>query len=548
MCADPGAGAPKRAIQTLLWALPVAAAARLWAGLRQPAAITPLSPAELKLLDPQVWDPPALWPSLDRVAALVADHANMHHGGYLVVQLLCWAVDGLLLLFGIDLPLGALRISGLLLGLALTAAWAWAAAGLRLGPALAGLALALPPLWATQGWSVAYGSHAEAGIFIALLIGARARGRALWACAAAGAAAGFDPLLLPALLLCAPGWWPVGRSPAAALALLAGAAPFTLPRLLAAGPRLWTLGVAEGPETRLPALLSGMVDPFQLGAALRGLGAAQLFPPGAWEGRGAGLSAALLGAIGLAGLFGAPPARARAAAWLLRALPLAHLLCLTLISPMRPQLQHRYLLPVLGAALLWPALAARRRGEMGALAAALVLVVVGLQGALHLGLPAQSTPAARAAYLGRGPAPAWPWAAQRHGLEQLDPAGAPALAALAACRAGPAPGRRLAVLDADPMWLGAVGVGGPRFGSARLGEPGRPPQPALDLPDRVSGQGADHHFGVGVGLAALEPGAAVAVSATLRRLPPDARPAVEAGLRWGQAALAGGAPCPAPGG
>ncbi|MFM2247473.1 MAG: hypothetical protein RL071_3547, partial [Pseudomonadota bacterium] len=505
MCADPGAGPPGRALRTLLWALPLAAAARLWAGLRQPAAIAPLSPAELKLLDPRAWDPPAVWPGPEALVALVADHANMHHGGYLAVQLLCWAVDGLLVALGIDLPLGALRLSGLLAGLALTAAWAWAAAGLRLGPALAGLALALPPLWATQGWSLAYGSHAEAGIFVALLVGARARGRALWACAAAGAAAGFDPLLLPALLLCAPGWWPRGRAGPAALALLAGAAPFTLPRLLAAGPRLWTLGVAEGPETRLPALLSGMVDPFQLGAALRGLGAAQLFPPGAWDGRGAGLSAALLGALGLAALLGAPPARARSAGWLLRALPVAHLLSLTLISPMRPQLQHRYLLPVLGAALLWPALAARRRGELGALAAALALILVGLQGALHLGLPAQGDAAARAAYLGRGPVPAWPWAAQRAGLEQLDPAGAPALAALAACRAGPAPDRQLAALDADPMWWGAVGATSPRFGTARLGEPGRPPQPAHDLPARLAGAGPDFHFGVGVGLAALEP-------------------------------------------
>jgi hypothetical protein len=58
VCADPSA-APGTALRTLLWALPLAAAARLWAGLRQPAAIAPLSPAELKFLDPQAWDPPA---------------------------------------------------------------------------------------------------------------------------------------------------------------------------------------------------------------------------------------------------------------------------------------------------------------------------------------------------------------------------------------------------------------------------------------------------------------------------------------------------------
>ncbi|MFM2244448.1 MAG: hypothetical protein RL071_522, partial [Pseudomonadota bacterium] len=81
-----------------------------------------------------------------------------------------------------------------------------------------------------------------------------------------------------------------------------------------------------------------------------------------------------------------------------------------------------------------------------------------------------------------------------------------------------------------------------------LGEPGRPPQPAHDLPARLTGAGPDFHFGVGVGLAALEPVAAGAVDAAVRRSPPAARPAVEAGLRWGQAARAGGAPCPAPGG
>ena len=525
-------GAPARPFwPALLWSVPWAAAARVWAGLRQPAGVGPLSPAELKLLDPRTVPHDGM-PTIDALTTMLADHANMHHGGYLFVQLLCWGVDGAARAAGIDLPLLSLRLTGLLLGLAGVAAWAWAAAGLRLHPVAVGICLALPPLWATQGWSLAYGSHAEVGALVGLLVGALARGRAGLAAGAAGAAAGFDLAVAPALLVTAP-LWARGRWRSLGAAAL-GASPYVLPRLFAAGSRLWSLGVAEGPHTRPIDLVWSALDPFQLGAALRSLRGLSLVPPAAWGGWGGGVSAVLLAAFALCGLWGAAAAARPAGVRLLLALPWAHLASLALFSPMRPGIAYRYLLPVLGAVLLWPALAARRGGVAGALAWAVVVGSGGMQAQQLVALPVTGTAAERVAWAGGGGAPTWPWAAQRAGLTQLDPSGAPVFAALASCRADPQRDRALWSLDADPLWLGAVAVVEQRAGTARLGEPGRPPQPVLDLPDRLQRAGPNAAVGAGIGLAALEPAAPDAVRRTVARVHSAAQPAVLAGLLWGR--------------
>ena len=494
----------------------IAAPLRIFVTALQPEVVHPLDPAEMKFADPATLA--RLAGGMGSVAELIAGHENIHHGGFFTVQLLSVAVGQLTeALLGAPEPLLALRALGLGLGLAVTAAWAWAGARLGAPPLLAALSAAVLPLWGTQGALVAWGSHAEAGLWIALWLAARAEGRPRAAAALLGAAAGWDAAIAPlAVIFMVGGLWQAEAPPRAQrlAAFAAGAAPFFLPRLLAGGPRLWQLGLTESDQRRPVDLLVGAVDPMQLWAALTELCGLRFLP------RSAGPLAEGIGVAGLVlcGLGLAWADRGRGSSSVARRLclagPLLLIATLALFSPLRPAVQHRYLLAFLPAVALWPALAAARGpAPLRPLAALLALGLAAVQIDGHLRLQPSAPRDARRAYVGAAGAPGWQWAAQRGGLEQLHPASAPALRALHRCRlraVGPEG------LDQDAVWRGALLATDRRWGYPLLGEAPRPPRPSPELSRRVAelqaegiaatGPAAEALWrGVGAGLATLAP-------------------------------------------
>ncbi len=442
----------------------LAALGLLLGGLRLAAAdgapdrVHPLDPAELKLAElGRALRAGGGW---EEVARQVAGLQNLHHGGFLWVSLLVAAL-------GLLLPdeLLALRAAAALTG---ALAWAlWAAAGFALlGPrwgALAAGVLALPPPWALQ-WSLTpWGSHPEAAAFPALwLLLLRGPPRPLALGAAAGSGVGFSALLGPtaalALLLGAGPWR------ARLLGLGLGLLPFGLPWALE---RPWARGLTEDAASTPLGLLRGAVD-LPLAAA----SVAELLPPPLVASGVAGRVAPWLSAVAFgAALIGARAAH-RGATPALRLLawgPLLHLAALALLSPHRPALQHRYLLPWLPALLLLPLVGAAGGGRARGLGLVPVLVsLLGLPPALQL-LQGRD-PVARAAYD--------PWSLQALGLEQLPLRQAPAVAVfLADRRAGAGAG--------GPGVEGFAEAFARRKGYPVWGEPRALPGPAPDLRRRL---------------------------------------------------------------
>ena len=418
----------------------------------------PLDPAELKLVElGRALRAGGGWAAARRA---VGSLQNLHHGGFLWVSLLVGALEALL-----GEGLLALRAAAALTGALAWALWA-GAAWVLLGPrwgALGALCLALPPPWALQ-WSLTpWGSHPEAAAFPALwllLLAGPPRPLALGA--AAGAGAGFSALLGPTAALALA----LGAGPwrARLLGLGLGLLPFGLPWALE---RPWARGFTEDASATPLGLLGRALD-LPLAAA----SFAELLPPPLVAGGVAGAAApwisglALLAALlgGRAALAAGDPARR-----LLALGPLAHLLCLGLLSPLRPALQHRYLLPWLPALLLLPLIGAAGGGRARALALAPVLVgLLGLPPALRL-LQGRD-PAARAAYD--------PWAFQALGLEQLPLRQAPAVAAFLA-------DRRATGLPPEEVTAGFAEAFAPRKGYPVWGEPRALPGPAPDLRRRL---------------------------------------------------------------
>jgi hypothetical protein len=423
-----------------------------------PDRVHPLDPAELKLAElGRALRAGGGWAALERG---VSSLQNLHHGGFLWVSLL---VGGLEALLGEGLL--ALRAAAALTGALAWALWAgaaWALLGPRWG-ALGALCLALPPPWALQ-WSLTpWGSHPEAAAFPALwllLLAGPPRPVALGA--AAGAGAGFSALLGPTAALALA----LGAGPwrARLLGLGLGLLPFALPWALE---RPWARGLTEEAASTPLRLLGGALD-LPLAAASF---AALLPPPLVASGVAGPAAPGLSGLALLAALIGGRAALrgGRPALRLLALAPLLHLAGLALLSPLRPALQHRYLLPWLPALLLLPLLGAAGGGRARALALAPLLVsLLGLPPALQL-LQGRD-PAARAAYD--------PWALQALGLEQLPLRQAPAVAAFLA-------DRRATGLPPEEVTAGFAAAFAPRRVYPVWGEPGPAQGPALDLRRRL---------------------------------------------------------------
>lgn len=344
-------------------ALPLFLGALLVAGFRMavawqsPDRIHPVDPAELDLMGvAQAWHEGSLdWAGLVRRLGAAA---SVHHGGTLPVSLL------VLLL---SVPLGptflALKLGAVLWS---TLGWLlWTALALRLGGSraglLAGLVLALPPPWALQWGLTAWGSHTEALVLTAAwLLALHARPLVLGLLLGLGA--GWDPLLWPtAAAVALAALWQ--RGPHALAGLLPGVALGWLPLQLGAlsTPLPWLrASFTEDPAQTMGGLLRAAADP---GRFLATLDRQLPLPLLAVAGRPVhGALNALLGALLLpagALLLHRGDARTR----LLVLLPVLHLLVIALLSPFSATLQHRYLLPWLPAALLWPVLLAARGGR-----------------------------------------------------------------------------------------------------------------------------------------------------------------------------------------
>lgn len=313
--------------------------------LRAPDLLHPVDPAELELAWlAQALHQGSLTPA-DLLRQLGAASA-VHHGGFLPVSLTTAAAS---LIFG---PThAALKASAVLWS---TAGWlAWTTLAWRLGgsraAALAGLALAVPVPWASQWWLTTWGSHPEATLFPAAWLLA-------W---------GASPLLLGLLVGLGVAFAPV-LAPTGLLLLLLRRRALSLPGALLgwlplqlgalSTPWPWLrASLTEDPAHTAPALLLRALAP---GPLLDSLAGHLPVPLVASQGAPAWLSLPLCLLLLLSAL---PLARdPRPPARLLLALPLLHLLAVAALSPFRPELQHRYLLPWLPALLIWPALAAAR--------------------------------------------------------------------------------------------------------------------------------------------------------------------------------------------
>jgi hypothetical protein len=323
--------------------------------LRAPDLLHPVDPAELEL----AWLTGALhggglsWADLRRQLGAAS---AVHHGGFLPVSLTTAAASVLL-----GPTHAALKASAVLWS---TAAWlCWTRLARQLGgpraALLAGVALALPVPWASQWWLTSWGSHPEATLFPALWLWAWA-GSPLRLGLLVGLGVGFAPVLAPTGLLLLL----LRRRPLALPAAALGWLPLQLGALATPWPWL-RASLTEDPARTAPALLAGALAP---GPLLDSLAGHLPVPLVASEAAPAWLSLPLGLLLLLAGL---PLARdPRPPVRLLVALPLVHLLAVAALSPFRPELQHRYLLPWLPALLLWPALAAARHRAWATLALA----------------------------------------------------------------------------------------------------------------------------------------------------------------------------------
>lgn len=314
-----------------------------------PWAIHPIDPAELKFLDlyELLRAPPGhRWQGIQR---LLGAAENIHHGGFLPVSL---AVAGAAALLGPGIA--ALRLVGVA---ASVVAWGlWVAAARELGGRRAalvgGLLLALPPGWAFD-WAVTpWGSHAEAAAWTALWVLGLARGwSAVGMGLVVGAGVAWDPLLLPSagvVLALGP------RTPRTMGGLVVGGLAFGWPRLLLPAAGL-TESLVENPALHVLGLVRQATDP----ALLLATAQSHLpLPLVTLTGAPADHAASLGLTVALAAL-GAWTAHSRSspAARMLVVAPLVHLGTVLLLSPHRPVLHHRYLLPWLPAVLLWVAVA-----------------------------------------------------------------------------------------------------------------------------------------------------------------------------------------------
>ncbi len=333
-----------------------------------PDAIHPVDPAELDLLALArllaAGDVGGVVDFLGRGAVVV-------HGGSLAVAATT-ALAGLL----VGLDYSALKLSALCWSLAGTGCWV--ALGWRLGgrraALLLGLALALPVPWASQWWLTAWGSHPEATLFPALWLLVRGP---LSTGLLAGLGVGFAPVLWPtaaALLLARLRGL---RAWAVALPMLAlGWLPGQLGAL--AGPLAGVqASLREDPGYTLGGLLAHAFDGALFIDSVRELLPLPLVATECCGPAAAGDATAALRWLLTAG-FGAalllllrhreggrrdggrrdggrcPDGR------LLAGLVVVHLLALVLLSPTRPLLSHRYLLPWLPGLLLAPCLLATR--------------------------------------------------------------------------------------------------------------------------------------------------------------------------------------------
>lgn len=330
-------------VRSTRWLIPGALAVagfRWLLCVQAPDLIHPVDPAELELL----WlaQQELSWEGLIRRLGAAS---AVHHGGFLPVSLTAWLAT---LVLGSSYA--ALKATAVLWS---TAAWAaWTALALRLGGRraglLAGLALALPVPWASQWWLTAWGSHPEASLLVAAWLLAFG-GRPLVLGLLAGFGVAFAPVLAPTgiVLLVA------RRRSLAVLGAVLGWLPLQLGALSTPWPWL-SASLTEDPAQTLPGLIASALSPSALTESVAGhlpvpLVASQVAP--------AALSWLLGGLLLVAGAVLARRDR-RPVVRLLLALPVLHLATVVSLSPFRPALQHRYLLPWLPAVLLWPALAA----------------------------------------------------------------------------------------------------------------------------------------------------------------------------------------------
>ena len=387
---------------------------RWWMADGVPWLVHPIDPAELKFAELY-----RLWAGggadLGAVSRLLGAAQNVHHGGFLPVSMLY----ALLASFMGD-GIGALRAVAALTG-ALTW-WVWvqaagAVGGQRVAVGMAAVMILLPP-WAQQWWLTPWGSHPEAAVFTGLWVWALADGGDdRWIGGWVGMGMAWTPMLWPTGLLALA----LARSRRSAVAAVVGFGVLAGPRWLLGGAGL-TESLVENPALTMQGVV---VQAFDGGALVQALAthlplplvASSVVPASAWVNGLLSAGVVIAGAVVLVG-------RQKAGRLLVLA-PLVHWATVVVLSPLRPTLHHRYLLPWLPAVLLlplWAGLLDRRwRPLLG------VSVVVALS----------SLPVTAALLTGRVPTArsVWaPWSFQQAGLDRVTPGRADAVATFLARR------------------------------------------------------------------------------------------------------------------
>ncbi len=290
--------------------------------------------------------------TLEHVLREVRAGPNAPHGGYLVVALL-YAALALVFGAGSYLALKAVAIAFATVGLLAWTAVADRLGGRRAAAAAAALLWFCPPS-ALSGRSIAWGSHPEAAALLgvaawAVLRGGPALRGAAWVGVALGACVGVGRITLGAATALAGGWAVDRRgSPGAVRDTLvaAGVAVALVVAWMALG-GAWTASVTETPGNTPTGLWAAAGLDSATVAALLPLRVVphHLFP---LAGAGDVVLTGIAGGATIVALRGDPSARRIA---ILAGAAALHLALVATLSPQRPAVPARYLLP------LWPLIA-----------------------------------------------------------------------------------------------------------------------------------------------------------------------------------------------